>query len=426
MLASVAVALLVVAAGCSAPAHTDQEVGDVEASNGTAAAEGPESNGTDSTAAVRVEGGTLDTDPTPIYRRVVRLTEAEAGDQVTVVIEDGRSDDASGVDRVTLVDLLALVPETLNASGPIARTDPEDGTVHIWPARISSRTRLNTTLAHEFVHVQQARAGVIEQVWTDESVTGNERVVLRAVIEGTAVYVESAYVERYGGRQRFYANDTAFEEMDPYKILSAFPYYFGNRYVEHRIDDPAEVDRIYDDPPRSAEAILHPNRNATPRRLSVAVADDESDWNDQFSPTTYGEHFLWATLLTELDNETAWQAATGWGNDSAVRFKTLSGEVGYAWALRMDSERDADELNAAVESYLANRSDRIEGEVYYDDDTALRFVRTSPETGVLLLGNASFVETTAVNGTNDSVTVTPEESTAENVSRVVRSPTNYS
>lgn len=87
----------------------------------------------------------------------------------------------------------------------------------------------------------------------------------------------------------------------------------------------------------------------------------------------------------------------GWGADELLAFERDE-RTGVAWVLRMDSERDADELAAAVGDLAATLESR--------GATEAAATRVGDETGVAFAGNESFVAGATATATSGNVTVT--------------------
>jgi hypothetical protein len=203
------------------------------------------------------------------------------------------------------------------------------------------------------------------------------------------------------------------------------------------VDDPAEIDSVYDDPPATTEQLLHGPGAGPEANLPVEVAS--GDWESASRRrTTFGELFLRGTLATRLSEEAAADAAAGWGTDERLVF-TRDGETGYVWLHtgyvwlhRWDDAANATEFQRAFDSYLnrtLNRSTvagpdgptagwRGDGETYRLlrlDDQTTALVAGSPafvgnttlddQTTALVAGSPAFVGNTTLQGDGDSVAV---------------------
>jgi hypothetical protein len=209
------------------------------------------------------------------------------------------------------------------------------------------------TLAHEYVHsFQDARWNVDElnklaEQDADENSNTEFQTTLDCLIEGDATVAMYAYAaevygpdwieEIYGGDEEATEPEPAEEELSP-----ALQRYFQFNYNECAIFVATifaaggwdAVDAMYDDPPRSTEAILHPDRYLNNQDIGSIVPLPElhealEGW-ERLSLLPFGEFDLLVYLSTLLGDEgAAGLAAAGWdGGRSAIytREKTDGGQ----------------------------------------------------------------------------------------------------
>ncbi len=332
-----------------------------------------------------------------VYERVQRLLDVPATADVTVRLGDPADATDDAVSRESFVEYLGVRAHD-DGGGPRGVT--ASGTeITLYPNETWSAALTEVVLAHEFVHALQYQHGVHGRVGDPGAVSMADR----AVIEGAATYVQRAYAGRYLDDAPRLVRP--FNDSTPYRKLQFAQYSLGGRYYEARIDDPAAVDRVYEDPPTTTEQLLHgyaPGEEP-PRELSVEV-DAEGYRTDR--RTTRGELAVNVVLSTELSDERAWRAAAGWGADELVRFRQLPGpeEEGYAWVLRWDSPAEAGEFREAVAAFLDRRGNRSDGR-WTGPDHAYRVDPVAEETVVLLVGTDGFVEAASASGTAGEVTV---------------------
>jgi hypothetical protein len=122
------------------------------------------------------------------------------------------------------------------------------------------------------------------------------------------------------------------------------------------------VNDLYDDLPRSTEAILHPDRYLTDKDIGSIVPlpelHEELDGWDRLSLLPFGEFDVLVYLATILEEEaTAAAASTGWdGGRSAVYTKEDDDgdqQVIVHIGLAFDTEADRDEFLRAFQGVLA-------------------------------------------------------------------------
>jgi len=287
-------------------------------------------------------------------------------------------------------------------------------------------TVVEYVMAHEFVHYVQFAELHDEAVREDVDASTTEgRFVYGSVMEGAAVYATDAYVRRY--------LDTDRRNSDLYPRIAAglapgsadryrnSRYVLGNRYVADRIDDPAALPSVYEDPPRTAEQVIHGYAPGVepPRDLSVTVGDGgtategANDAEDATGrPGEYvlqgrdrmGEAWLRTALRNGVDRSAARRAATGWGNDSLLTFRSDRGEDAYAWVIRFDDAENRSEFVSVFREYLDARGDR-EGDRWSVDGWTFGVRSVGADAVAVLVGPDRFVANASVEGSGGNVTV---------------------
>ena len=143
-----------------------------------------------------------------------------------------------------------------------------------------------------------------------------------------------------------------------------FPYSYGTAFLQHvRANGKSwsAVNRIYGDLPSSTEQIMHPEKYAGERdHPKVVEMEDPSSklgkgWKLQHR-SVLGEFFLYLLLKSQLPDDAARSASTGWGGDQVVLVgddgNTMHGVfVETVW----DDPESADRFYAAMSSWLAKK-----------------------------------------------------------------------
>lgn len=377
-----AVAALLVLAGCSAPvADEPVAVGD-DATGATTAS--PTTDGPPEGVVVR--GGRLDVDVNRTYDRVRRLVDGDyAGTRV--VVRDLTAYKTADYGDVPFFRVFGVGDPALDENQPTGITTL-DAVVYVSPAGADG-ARLEQVLAHEFVHVAQVREEMVP--WFGGvslgRVTLDERLAQRALVEGGAVYVTDAYTREYlPGEPRQSARIAAgYENGTAGTRLVWSQYHFGFRYVNATVDAPSALPDVYEDAPETTESVLHPGERDAPASLDVTV--DAGEYQQVESPTVRaGELLTRITLRAATDRQTAANASEGWGNDRVVAFRT-DGGFGVAWVTRWDADEDADEFAAAARE-LGTAT----------DVDSVRVTRLDAETVVVFGGSEAFVDTATASG----------------------------
>ncbi len=421
-----AVALLLLLAGCGsgpgggtateAPATTDGASPEPTAADGTAttadesetAASPTPGDVTPGSAdagaptySVTVENGTLPVNATRTYARVQSLLDSDT--EPWPVRVRNLSEWRRSVGRVGASPLnraLGFENVSVDWSEPTGVT--RFGAVYIHPGD-GSTGATERILAHEFVHLVQYREALLP--WAGE--LGQERLTTdrlktrRSLVEGGAVYVADVYAHRYLDVQNNSAYVRDLYESGSATYRSALAQYrFGARYVAHRIDDPANLSQAYDDHARTTEQVIHnySRSEEPPANLSVTTDAPSEGW-ESLGSNTLGEMTARTALGTELDDDRATAAATGWGADhlAVLQHATNDSRFGWAWVMRWDTATEAAELEAALDDYATAR-DRA-------SPADFRVASVDDRTVALVFGDPRFVERASIAEADGNVTV---------------------
>jgi hypothetical protein len=419
-------AALLVVAGCVTPAGTGTPTAATPASptpaggsssgTPTATPAGGSSSGTptvtpaDFGSKVTVEGGSFAFDAAAVYRRVVALhgLPASAAPNVTVHVRNTSSVPLTAVYSPSRFERTMGVEPT---TGETAIAGLARGTdVYVYVGTVATADEREATLAHEYVHVLQSATGVFGDV--AEGVDGRQTQAGRvqvAVTEGAATYVESVYRQRHLGQNASRLDWAASREgRSPYGAFLVAPYVFGHRYVDRRVDSPADLPAVYGDPPRTAEQLLHADGDP-PRHLTVAAETDDR-WTAG-ARRTKGELFARLVLERHVDPDRAARAAAGWGADRVLPVAGDGGARGHAWVTRWDDAGEAEAFAATLRAALSARGERGDGGWVADGDR-FRVVEPADDVVVLLAGDDAFVGAAAVAADGETVTVTVGEDAA--------------
>jgi len=410
-----AVAVLVVVAGCVGPASTPTPT--PETATDADAAATPSATPTPSATATRavferkttVEDGELSFDAAAVYRRVVALHDLppSAAPNVTVHVRN-RSEFAltaiyspSRFERAMGVEPTA---EETAVAGLARGTD-----VYVYAGTVTDPAEREAVLAHEFVHVLQAATGAFGDV--QDGVGGRatqEGRVETGITEGAATYVESEYRQRYLGQASSRLNWSASRaRRSAFGAFLVAPYVFGHRYVDRRVDSPAELPAVYENPPATTEQLLHATGADGDRPRALTVAADTGDRWTGGTRRTKGELFARLVLEPYVDPARAARAADGWGADRLLPVRGEGGERGHAWVTRWDDAGEAEAFAAALRAALSARGERVDGG-WTADGERFRLVRPADDVAVLLTGDEAFVDAAGVAADGATVTVTVE------------------
>jgi hypothetical protein len=346
-----------------------------ESANGDAD-EGPAGVG-ETRAPIAVRGGSLPVNATVVYERVERLLGVNASAPAAVRVTNAsafygnltgtRTGSVTGHARF---ERALGLRQPVNASrlvGPNGVTLGY-GTVAVYPGQSPARATVAPLLAHEFAHYLQFTTGSTRTLTGNLSAprTTDGAFVRRAVIEGVAVAVETAYVERYLEN----ATTGIARSRD---ALAALPrasalahgqrtYVAGYTYLVDRYGSPAAVAAnardAYANPPQTSEQLRH---GSTDPPVPLEVDVDAIDAADTGYRGGVADRLGEITLRVALANAPgvdAADAAAGWGEDALVVLHR-NGTANYAWTLRFDTAADAAHAHRALAVLLDDRGDRL-------------------------------------------------------------------
>jgi len=265
-------------------------------------------------------------------------------------------------------------------------------------------------LAHEFVHYVQFQRGAGARVAAAVPASTDGRYVQRSVIEGAAVAATDAYIAANAPDRP--PNSALYRDLNRTLTPGSLSWHFnlayveGRAYVAERVAGPTALDAVYDDPPRTSEQVIHglPPGAETPPPLNLTVAGDA--WR-RTGTDRLGEAFVRTALAANLSVARASRAAAGWGNDTLATFRRPGVENGsYAWVLRWDDASEADEFAAAMRDALTARGSATD-EGWRVAGVRADLRRPDAQTTVLVAGNASFVAETTVSADGGVRIATP-------------------
>ena len=223
-----------------------------------------------------------------------------------------------------------------------------------------------TLLAHELVHALQDQHYDLAQFFAEAAHDSEAYLARSALSEGDALAIEIEYglrdrgirVEALGdlsglaaGRIEALRASAVGQKSAPLFLIesSYFPYAYGLGFVQavRRAHPQAWMDRVYENPPRSSEQILHPERYLGSRDDPTTVTLPDLGpvlpaWQETWSDVA-GELGARAVVAAYLPGDLAATAGEGWDGDRYVAL-TRDGRTGLVWSTLWDSPCDAQEF----------------------------------------------------------------------------------
>ena len=284
----------------------------------------------------------------------------------------------------------------------------------------------NLTYAHEYTHVLQDQNYDIKNGlnYSDETceVDTERCAALQALIEGDASMSEISWFQYYA------TQEDQQQIIDYYNSLKTpvydgapaflkddfvFPYSQGLSFVQALYDQGgwSAVDAAYQNPPISTEQILHPELYPSDVPLPVDLPDLTSALGEGWGEVSRNQMGEWYTYLilaraanpnARLDDETAQDAAAGWGGDEyVVLHNDSTGATAFVLKTIWDSSQDADEFASALQQYASSRfgvSATQQGDtltwsypdgyssLYHDGDTTTWIIAPDSSTAQIIAG----------------------------------------
>jgi hypothetical protein len=388
-LPALALALILVLAGCAAPASTgargDPAVDQIGWEN---------SYWYDDPVRVTTDDGLNESEREVVVARamarVEHIRQLEFRESVPVEVtsreafQEGRNPGGAGPHETwnnQVWEALLLVGENENVSAAFGSTlgssvqgyyAPGEGKIVI-VSDAETPTIDRATLAHELVHALQ------DQHFTlgGSPPTQDRQLATDGVVEGDANVVQRRYEDRCGFQwdciDRPERNSGGGDPFNMGLFVTIFtPYAAGPGFVDsvYQSEGWEGVDRLYDRFPASTEQVIHPDRYPDERPVNVTVQDRSGERWNRFDisrqPTdTVGEAsiyaMLWANGAVEREGRSVYQydhpLSDGWAGDTVVPYRN-GDRFGYVWVIAWDSPAEAREFRGAYRDILDNRSVR--------------------------------------------------------------------
>lgn len=271
------------------------------------------------------------------------------------------------------VDLVDLYLDLL-AEGVLGAYDTEDGRLVVRLEADTIGPSQELTLAHELTHALQQQHFDIHSLLEDAEGDFDRGLAVSALAEGDATLLELLYL-RSNSLSPPEIPEIPVYDSAPQVVqdLLLFPYTAGLRMLAQNFGDEGwdDINASYQDPPRSTEQVMHPEKylDAEPP-LNIALPDVSPVLGQHWMPiyTSTGGQFLIQNYLdSRLSTREATQAAAGWGGDSFALYGDAGDHRLLLWAFRWDSQDDAEEFfDAHTELLEESRewTDSIQGTGY--------------------------------------------------------------
>lgn len=224
-------------------------------------------------------------------------------------------------------------------------------------------------LAHEISLALQDQYFDLNRLISNAGNNSDMAMAATALMEGDASLVHTTYMENELDRNDIIDSilDIKGVDKEKFKISpqflqdeALFSYIEGMNFI-NAIGGREKLNQAYENPPKSTEQILHPDKyleREDPRAVyypdiscgQYGLKELDETWT-QLDTNVMGEFFTRTFLDTFIDNSEAEKAAEGWGGDRYIYLKNAEGEEVLVLTWVWDTKKDAEEFfNAAEEA----------------------------------------------------------------------------
>ncbi len=229
----------------------------------------------------------------------------------------------------------------------------------------NSGAQNNQTLAHEYIHFLQFDNFDFEGKlgYSDAACENNDEycIALQAVIEGDATLAQALISDEQNLQEEPVDKETqaSFDAAPKYfqeSILFPYTYGFDFVYTHYLKGGFDAVDELYNNPPVSAEQIMHPERYPDDQPAQILIEPFQNLLAETCDPvldnTLNEADLLWLLNSTydaawRIPDKKAQTAAEGWGGGH-FQFSRCDGKPFFFSKTSWDSVQDAGEFTEAL------------------------------------------------------------------------------
>ncbi len=265
------------------------------------------------------------------------------------------------------VDLFDEV-QRLSGAGVVGYYSFEDKRIRIRGEKLTPTTR--STLVHELTHALQDQYFDIGERTEalDEEEDGSASSAFRAIIEGDASRVETAYRGGLSSKEKAALANAQRAEGGTFRrrsrgippvltTLMGAPYALGEGLLTLAValDGDDAVDALFDEPPTTDEQLLDPWTLLVDKPAGEVDAPETpatGPGEKEFDSGTFGAFGWYVVLAQRLDPQTTLEAADGWGGDAYSAYRK-DGRSCVRVAYRGDTAEDVVQMADALDEWIA-------------------------------------------------------------------------
>ena len=278
-----------------------------------------------------------------------------------------------------IMKMLGLIPQDLDLGNLLVELyteqvggfyDPGENVLYLVAEDKSLDVMDRLTLAHELVHfLQDSRFELDRPPFNDkkEDVDDDRLFAASCLVEGDAMLTSQFWARDYLSPAEIVQLGRLGQEV-PTEVLDRapkyvresllFPYQGGMEFVSrlYRKGGFAAVDRAFEDPPRSSEEVMHPEKYLEGERpMDVDLPSlGDAGWEKAYE-NVLGEFDVHQLLSLFIPEQEARRAAEGWGGNRYAYYRAPEGNRVLASVFAWDSPPDAEEFSRAFEKHLEGR-----------------------------------------------------------------------
>ncbi|RME75789.1 MAG: hypothetical protein D6784_07285 [Chloroflexi bacterium] len=249
--------------------------------------------------------------------------------------------------------------------------NPDEQTMYIIAESVNMFAEEEMTYAHEYTHALQDHYFDL-QTYLAQDVSADAQLAARALPEGDAKLVQDLFTYQnitrdqleYTVYRYMFQEHPTLEGVSPaLGIFTFFPYTAGEYFAIYLFFEGnftwERVNQAYRNPPVSTEQVMHPEKYLAGERPVPITLPDLSpvlggDWRE-LDRDVLGEAGFLVWLVDQIDQQTAIDAAAGWGGDAYTLWVNNQDQRVLASLSQWDAAGEAVEFVNAFAAYMDSR-----------------------------------------------------------------------
>jgi hypothetical protein len=277
--------------------------------------------------------------------------------------------------------------ETLYSAGTGGFYDPETEELVVRLVGGDFGPYAESVVLHELIHALQDQHFELSDDRAD--LDGDAYYVATAIIEGDALLREATFVQAMSlADQARYLSDVSSIDLSaldtlPDYIVNSFQSAYLDGFMFHQQIGLDEIDGQFLDPPESSEQLLDADSYLSDEQpREVSLPEYEIPGYEVWFDAPAGQKDLELLLTDGVPANDAITAAQGWGGDWNRVYNAGDREAVYVLSYLGDSKADAEQLESAFTTYIAEMvPESAFTLVERDEDAVLVIIASDPAVG---------------------------------------------